>query len=288
MRIFFLILLFFFLPFTNQAQSRSEIAVYNIGLGAFAGGIGAVINKKKHQETGKVFLKGFWQGALGGYLVYESKNLIRLIPTKKEWAYSWGSKFVNAAGTSIIANAASNRNFWEQWHLHIGFNRLEIYTQDGFKIKYKIMPVSFALTIITAFDSKFELERTLQTGEIIFSRNNLLLSKNVNAYAYGNLIVFDTKNLNNYEVFSHETIHVYQYYDYNFINTYFNETFLQWSKKSKIFEVVNSIFYIDLQGPFLRGLYLLEDINQENYYDNFFEYEAEFFATGDNVSTTSN
>ena len=46
------------------------------------------------------------QGALGGYLVYESKNLLRKITLEKELAYSWPAKLVNSAGISIIENAA--------------------------------------------------------------------------------------------------------------------------------------------------------------------------------------
>lgn len=57
-------------------QSEFEIGLYNVGLGGLGGAIGAVINKKPNEKTGKVFLKGFLQGGIGGYLVYESKNFI--------------------------------------------------------------------------------------------------------------------------------------------------------------------------------------------------------------------
>lgn len=268
----------------SQNQSQSEIAMYNIGLGSICSGIGAVINKKPDEKTGRVFIKGLWQGAIGGYLIYESKNIVSKIQEKESWKYSWPAKIINAAGTSIVENASSNRNFYEQWHLNFGFNRLEFYTKKGFKIKYKIMPISLGLMISTAINNKFELGSTLQRGELIFS--NRVLNSNIefsNGYARGNIIVLREDNLNNYSVFSHELIHVYQYYDYNFVNTYFNKPLKKLNEKSMTFKKINNLIHIDLGAPVLRGLYLIENINQDCYFDNFFEYEAEFFSTNGNV-----
>lgn len=277
MKHYFLVLLLFG-SFISPAQTRTEIAAYNIGLGALGGGIGAVINKKPGQKTGKVFLKGLWQGALGGYLVYESKNIVARIAEEEKLVYSWPAKFVNAAGTSIIENAAANRDFWERWHLHIGFNRIEIYTKDKFRVKYKIMPVSLIITAESVFSTKFEFDYTLQTGEFIFSKNDIIASRGSVAYANGSrTIVFDSSQLNNYEAFAHEIIHVYQYHDYNFLNVYPNKLYTKWEKSSKTFKKIYSLFYFDIQGPFLGSLYLLEEADQK--YDNFFEYEAQFFAT---------
>ena len=58
----------------------------------------------------------------------------------------------------MIENASSNRKLFEQLHINIGFNRLEFYTKENFKIKYKIMPVAFVTTFISAIDSKPECE----------------------------------------------------------------------------------------------------------------------------------
>ncbi|PKP25858.1 MAG: hypothetical protein CVU03_05865 [Bacteroidetes bacterium HGW-Bacteroidetes-2] len=97
------ILLIFLLLYTNfQAQNKTEIALYNIGLGSVFGGIGAVINKNPEDKIGEIFLNGFWKGAIGGYLIYESKNLVGKIPEKGHWEYSWAAKMVNSAGTSIV------------------------------------------------------------------------------------------------------------------------------------------------------------------------------------------
>lgn len=259
---------------TNAQNSNSEMAFYNIGLGSIFSGIGALINKKPNERWDKVLLKGMGQGALGGYLIYESKNLIGNIAEREKWEYSWYAKIVNSAGTSIVENASSNRNFWEKWHLNVGFNRLEIYTKNEFKVKYKIMPVSLYLTVSTAIGNKFELKRTLQTGEIIFSGNNV----SARGKTLGNILLLNSSSLNEFDLYTHEIIHIYQYYDYNFVNTFLNKPYSNWSKKSKTFSTINDLFYIDLNGVVLRPLYLLENGNRDCYYDNFFENEAGFYA----------
>ncbi len=281
MKIKILILItIFILPYKSFSQdTKTEMALYNIGINSVFSGIGALINKKPNEKWHKVLLKGMGQGAFGGYIIYESKNLIGNISSKKSWEYSWYGKLLNSAGTSIVENASSNRNFWEQWHLNIGFNRIEFHTKGKFRIKYKIMPVSLYLTVSTAIGNKFEFERTLQTGEIIFSGSNLSGNGiDARGIARGNILLIDQRSLNQYDLISHEIIHIYQYYDYNFVNTYFNKPIDRWNNNSKTFKFLNDIFYWDLQGPILRGLYLYENLNRNCYYDNFFENEAGFYS----------
>lgn len=100
-KIGFILLIMTFVNSYTQ-QNKTEMALYNIGLGSFVGGIGAVINKNPNEKTGKVFLKGFLQGGLGGYLVYESKNFILKIPDNNKLEYAWGAKLINSMGSSII------------------------------------------------------------------------------------------------------------------------------------------------------------------------------------------
>lgn len=255
-------------------QSEFEIGLYNVGLGGFGGAIGAVINKKPNEKTGKVFLKGFLQGGIGGYLVYESKNFILKVSDNNKLEYAWGAKFINSIGSSIIENASLNQDFWNIWHFNIGFNRIEVHTKNKIKIKYKIMPVALLLTGIYAYGNKFELEKSLKTGEILFS-----VSKNFKhaGATWGKLILIDESWLDKNDLIAHEIIHSYQYEDFNFVNTFINKPKLELLNKSKLGEKLNNFFYFDLQAPIFGGLYLLEK-GGNNYYDNFFEYEAGFFS----------
>jgi hypothetical protein len=270
------------IAFTNlQAQNQTEMALYNIGLGSVFGGVGAVINKNPDDKLGETFLNGFWKGAIGGYLIYESKNIVSKIPQQEQWEYSWAAKLVNSAGTSIVENAAYNRGLTEQWHLNIGFNRIEFYTKDQFKVKYKVMPVSLILTTIIATKTKFEFSRSLQTGEFIFSDKYLSSNELKAAYVYGNVMIIDNSFFNDYFIFAHELIHIYQYYDYNFANAFAQKPLDTFFKNSKTYRTINSIFHFDIAGAItLRGLYLQQDKNRDCYFDNFFEYEADFYGRG--------
>ncbi|WP_424494623.1 hypothetical protein [Salinimicrobium sp. GXAS 041] len=269
------------IPNSGYGQSNNaEAALYNIGIGSVFSGICALFNKEPEERFGRVLLKGIAQGALGGYIVYESKILVGEIAKQERQEINWAAKLVNSAGISIIENASSNRNFWEQWNLCIGFNRIEFHTNKDFKIKYRIMPTAFLLTAYSAIGNKFEIKKSLQTGEFIFSgyqipyRNDGFSAGS----AVGPAIILNPHSLNDYRLFSHELIHVYQYQDYNFINAYFKKPLNELGKKSAFLNKLNNIFYYDVQAPFGRGLYLLENLSGDNYYDNFIEHEAYYYS----------
>ncbi len=260
-------------------DTKGEMAAYNVALGSIVGGIGAVINKEPDEKFGKVFFKGMYQGALGGYLVYESKNLVGKISSNNRLEYSWAAKFTNAAGVSIIENAASNKSFWEKWHFNIGFNRFEFHTKDEFRFRYKILPLSFLATSYAALTNKFEFNRSLQTGEFIFSNDTVGLTTDEAAgITYGNVVIINTQFLNDFRFYSHEIIHIYQYYDFNFVNSFLDRPINGLESKSNFIRKLNSFFYWDLQAPVLLSLYIAENSNRSNYYDNFFENEAGFWS----------
>lgn len=272
-KIGFILLIMTFVNSYTQ-QNKTEMALYNIGLGSFVGGIGAVINKNPNEKTGKVFLKGFLQGGLGGYLVYESKNFILKIPDNNKLEYAWGAKLINSMGSSIIENASLNQDFWDVWHLNIGFNRIEVHTKNKIKVKYKVMPVALLLTGIYAYGNKFELDKSLKTGEVIFSVSDNFEHAGA---TWGKLILINESRLNDFDIIAHEIIHSYQYEDFNFINSFIYKPRFELLNKSKFGQRLNKYLYFDLQAPIFGGLYLLEN-GGKNYYDNFFEYEAGFFS----------
>ena len=200
--------------------------------------------------------------------------MVSKIESRRSWEYSWYAKIINSAGTSIIENAASNRNFYDLWHINIGFNRFEIDTRNEFRLNYKLMPVSFILTAYSAINYKFEPKTTLKTGEFVF------LSCNTDFFglALGNVIIMKEININEFETFSHELIHAYQYYDYNIFNSYFIKPLNKLNFKSVTFKNLSKYLYYDFQGAVLRPLYLLENQNRNCFYDNFFENEAGFYS----------
>ena len=263
----------------------TEAALYNIGFGAVFSTIGAVINKTPDEPLGDVIKKSMWQGALGGYVTFESKRLLREAQRKHKWEYIWGAKFVNATGTSIKENAALNKDFWERWHINIGFNRIELNTKDRFSVHYKMMPVAFVYTVDAFFRYDFEATKSMKFGEVIFSFN--ANRKSNAALAGAGIIVYDRSFLTDFtsssDIFktaTHEIVHLYQSNDFSIFNTFISKPLERWSKSRKTLKWINKHLYPEYHYLILRPAYLIESATAESYYDNFFEHEAGFYSEG--------
>jgi len=217
-----------------------------------------------------------YQGALGGAVVYGSKKMVYNFHKNENLHMLWSAKLVNAAGVSIIENAASNRNIWEHWHIHIGFNRIELETKGEFRVRYKVLPVALLGTIIPATKGRFSFKYSMQTLTPIFISENKIdaaFSKRmVNGEALVNSIIIKRSEYN--RVIAHELLHTYQYDDYTYIDILFSK-----SKNKTRHKKWSKWIHIDIPSYFIHGsLYLLENKNRNCYFDNYFEREANFYS----------
>lgn len=269
-----LISFFLLLNITLTAQNNTKAAIYNIGFGGLTGGIGSILNKSEHEKTGKVFVKGFYQGCLGGAMIYGSKRYVLTLNQQEKKQNLWTAKLIHNLGTSIVENATINRNFWEKWHLNIGFNRLEYDFKAENKLKYKVLPTAFVGTIISISESKrFDVRKSLQTLTPIF-----LITENKNPVTYINSVVFNNE-VSYQKSISHEMIHIFQYEEFLSLNQYFSPVKKRWQQKNNFINKISNWVYVDIpSSTLLRGLYLLENHNRSCYYDNYFEQEANFYS----------
>ncbi|WP_034894344.1 hypothetical protein [Gillisia sp. Hel_I_29] len=254
-----------------------EFALVNVGVSSVIGGIGAIINKEPEEQFSKVLLKGFAQGALGGYVVFESKRMLREFSQSENYAYVWPSKLVNAAGNSIIENAAGNQNFWVKWHLNIGFNRFDIYTKDKFRLRYRIMPFSLGSTISGFINYSFDFSQSLTFGTFVFTDENISIDgiNNFDGATGDNLFVL--KENSPISIKAHEIIHTYQYEQLSGINMYVSPISTKLESKSKLFKFYQKYFYTDYNSVLKKFLYQIEKKKSQNYSDNLFEKEAYYF-----------
>ena len=280
-KILVFVLINYFLLSSGQAKSTSygQEFVYNVSIGAVTGAIGAILNKKKEQNFNKVFFKGLYQGALGGYITFESKRLVAVAEQNDDWKILWAAKLVNAAGVSIKENAALNKNFWENWHINIGFNRLEFETKDEFRVHYKIMPVTLAYTIAYSNRSKFDLGQSLRSGELIFytNKSNNLTSVNTLGMTFPGGILFHESYNNDFQVLSHEIIHVYQYNDFSQLEAFLNNV-VQYTEKNKLMKTINKYIHYDIRYTVFGIFNGMEHNKAKYYYDNIFEKEAGYYS----------
>jgi hypothetical protein len=278
--VFFMVVVFLNVSSLKSQSNDAEAALYNIGFGAVFSTVGAILNKKPEDDLGKIIKKSLWQGALGGYITFESKRMLRAAQQQHKWEYVWAAKLANAMGTSVKENAALNRDFWEKWHLNIGFNRLEFTTKDNFSVHYKFMPVAFVFAVDALARHQFEWKKSWQTGEFVFStaqiKNNEFI--NVGASAFPGLILFEKSVLNDIQLYTHEIVHLYQSNDFSVMNTYVHKTLKKGASKSKPLKWVHKYMYPEFHYLILRPAYLLESKNIQHYYDNFFEHEAGYYS----------
>lgn len=279
----YFLLIIFIIPSKNVfAQANdTEAALYNIGFGGVSCAIGAVINKKADEKFGKVFLKGFWQGALGGYVTFESKRVLRFTNTQDDWKLYWTSNLINSAGNSIKENAANNKDFWVQWNFSIGFNRIEFHTKDKFYMRYKVMPITAVYTLDAFFRYKFDVSNSLKSGHLIFEQNRSDFNHNANASA--GYIVFNTSKIGlDKEIYNrtltHEITHLYQAEDFLLFNSYYNKQADNLFKNSNFMQNINKYIYYDLHLALLRAVYGIEYYKAKEYYDNYFEHEAGYYS----------
>ncbi|WP_405379013.1 hypothetical protein [Nonlabens sp. Asnod3-A02] len=270
---------FFIFLFTNTSLAQSndfEAAGYSIGIGTVFTTVGAIINKDKEEKVWDVIKKRWWQGAVGGYLQFESKRILREVDSHDQWPLFWSSKIVNEMGSSIQHNAAYNQPFGRYWYFNIAFNRIEIDTKDRWQLKYKLRPIDFLFTTDAAIRYNFEFQESLRYGHPVFTTGDSNLNGQ-RAYASAGYLVRE-RNENSISLIKHEFVHVLQNNEYSILNTYY-QPFLDIRKdKNKFYKWLNSNLYIEAHYIPLRGLYLLETWTAENYTDNFFEMEADYFS----------
>lgn len=281
----FLILILLYGNHVKAQANDTEAALYNVGFGAVFSSLGAVINKSPEEPVGKVIKKALWQGALGGYLTFESKRLLREAQRHQKWEYVWGAKLVNAAGTSIKENAALNKDFWEKWHINFGFNRIEFSAKDKFEVRYRLLPVAFIYTMDAFFRYDFDFKQSFRTGEFVFSfagdRNSS------HGFVTAGYMALNSNYLNKFsakgEIFrltTHEIVHLYQSNDFSIFNAFMHKPMERWSKQQKTVKWINTYLYPEYHYLILRPAYLLEEARAKAYYDNFFEHEAGYYSEG--------
>lgn len=277
-RCLLILILISLINFSGTAQENDlEYGLMNVGIGGVIGGVGAVINKQPGQRFGKTLIKGFAQGALGGYFVFESKRLIRRFATEKNYNYIWPSKLVNAAGSSIIENAAANRELWERMHLNLAFNRIEIDFKNNFKLKYRILPFALSRAAYLFTQARLDVDRSMIFGTLVFNQRTpkILDELGYNGGAYFNSILLRRGIGQRTE--AHEIIHTYQYENFSGINTFLDRPMSRLEQESKFVRVYNKIFHTDFNAIFTQGLYSLET-EIKGYRENSFEKEARYFS----------
>lgn len=278
MKYFYLLLL---LPVFCVGQRQEEkLLIYNVAFGAVTSTIGALINKPANSSWKQVALKSLWQGSIGGLLHYGGKKSLYLINKHQSLGYAWPAKLLHNAGSCIIENAALNQPFLQNWNIDVGPVRFDFSFNGKKPFTARFLPWSIYCVIAGSQDGRFDLRTTLLTGNIAFASDSVLGYSDL-GYSYGRSIVYVRNHPFTNRVIAHELVHQFQYNDYMALNTWLAP--LQSTIKS---ERLKTIFkkYIYLDIPWFVPTYIIEgEHSPVEYYRNFFEFEAERFATNQYV-----
>ncbi len=219
-----------------------------------------------------------YQGAIGGYVVFESKRVLREFSRSNNYGYVWPSKILNAAGNSIIMNAASNRNLWERWHINIGFNHLEYDFKKDKKLRYRVLPFAFIGVAEGFRRGTLDMKRSFASGTFVFKEK--YSSQNYLGLAIINSILYvdaPNEDIDISSIITHEMIHSFQYEQSFSLYVYLDKPISKLEKRSDFFNSYHKIFYTDFNLLFdfgVIGTHLLLDIDDN---DRYYEKEAFYY-----------
>lgn len=266
MKKYFLLLFSIFSLFATSQNTDTEFAVYNVLSGSVLGGIGALINKDHNEAFWKTLWRGSSQGAVGGYLVFESKRLVREFSRKEDFGYIWPSKVLNSMGNSIILNGASNNKFGQTWYFNIGFGHFRYDATDENKFKTRILPFSLSSAIYGFSKGKLNLNRSLKTGTFVFETRERFQDSYGFTYVNSIYLWKDIPDKRRFEgrifdAIAHEIIHTYQYEGTFSMNAYLNTPIQNWNLKNSGFQsFYNKYFYTDFHFVYHLGFIGVEEL----------------------------
>jgi hypothetical protein len=262
----------------NYSKQKTRFVLTNIGVNGLAGGIGAVINKKPNEKFGKVLLKGFGQGCLGGGFNVLGKEITYQIKVKENLGYAWPARITNAIGSSITQNAAANIDFWERWHFNLGPVRLE-YRIPEKKFQARVFASAIYGTTFMAVNGKLNLAKSLKTGVMFFEREDdfTLYGDKAPGIMVAPAIGITKSYSGNYHyLVAHEIMHILQFDQIVWLNSFANKPDLKLKTDFKFYNKVSKYLYFDLNGLSMLGLYMTQ-INQP-WECRYFEREADIFS----------
>jgi len=161
-------------PLSAQAR-RADVPGWvghaaSFGTNSLLGGLTAGLFQL---ARGGSFQDGFTRGALGGALVYGGK---RLASERFDGAGFLGRE-VAAVGSSVVRNASEGRGSLSRLMLPLGPVRLNVSTEDGFRVQPKL---DLAAAVWTGYalatpELEWDARASLSAGTPVFRAENVVL-----------------------------------------------------------------------------------------------------------------
>lgn len=156
---------------------------------------------------------------------------------------------------------------------------MEISTKEQWKLKYRILPTPFGTTLFFITNSKFNLNKSLQLGTLVFSKKGISIREGMQARgaAATNAILL-RDDLSLVRTGAHELVHTHQYESFSGINSFLEKPSHELQQESSFFKASSRIFHTDFNAALTSGLYSIENLMNREHRDNFLEQEAYYFT----------
>jgi len=272
----------FFSPLRAQHQER-HLLLYNTLFGGITAGTGSAINKPKDENWRKAFLRGFWQGCIGGSLLFAGKKMTYPIYKQEAPVFGWPAKIIHSGGVAIIENAGLRQPFLQNWFLDYGPLRAD-YNVKTRNLRARFLPWSIYSILSAANNSELDLHTSLSIGELSFRyKGTNIPGYNGGFYLgqnYGRAFSY-VPGQDQYFIMAHELVHSLQFREYQVINIWFKPTLRYW-KEGKLKTSLRKWVFFDFPWHYIA--YGMEGYHRyPRYFRNFFELEAQRFALGRHV-----
>ncbi|MBL4716765.1 MAG: hypothetical protein COC01_00230 [Bacteroidetes bacterium] len=262
--------------FTKSSYSKTyssqqyQVLSYNLLLNGIIGGVGGAINKKPNEKTWTAFRKNFLYGCLGGSIKYFAKYDIYDLRGESNGFWAKPNRLNYYIGHSIVHNASLNRKIWSSFNCSLYGLNIELFFKDSFYVKKRISTLTlYNLVYTISIGNKFNIDKSIKYGIFYFDMN-----PKISDAGYGDHNVISISSRSVTSVLPHEILHTYQHPDYILINNCFNHSFKR-VRESKLHEIFRKYFYLDI--AYMSMLYQVQP--KPTHYKNFYEFEAQHFAT---------
>lgn len=266
---------------------RSQVFATNVISNALIGGIGGAINRDKGEKIYKAFFRNFLKGTAGGLIKYSAKYQTFYLaalqrnnsPLYGNVLYAPVNRLYFFLGHSVVMNAAYNRKVTDGYYCNFYGIDLKFKPKEEQKLQARLSIASLEGAVEFAIlGFQFNIYKTLEYGQLMFDDPKGKLGM-YQGMARFNSIVLQTPGLNIPSVLPHEIVHTYQMYDYFGFSSFYDKKARPLYQDHKIYKALSNYLVLDYETLFMTALYLPQFKMPPRYFKNYFEFEAEHFAT---------
>jgi len=266
---------------TTQAQSyssqRSQVLLINTLSNALMGGFGGLINRQHHEKWYTAFARNFLKGGAGGLIKYTAKYQSFYLHDPSNSVYAPLNRLVYFLGHSMVMNAAYDRRAFERFYCNFYGVDLRFDSKAEHKLQARVSLASLAgLAEYAAMGYQFNIYRTLQYGIFMFDARGLQLLPYDGQTRFNTVV---TRSNVASEVLPHEWIHTFQLYDLFPLTALYDKKLRPHYENRRWYKTLSRYMVLDYEALYMPLLYAPQFRRPPHYYKNYFEFEAQHFAT---------